>query len=80
MKAVANTVMYNRKGQQPSAAPVSIRSVFKTASGLNVACHDDLGPVSSLAFVVKAGSRNEALAAPGVAHVLKTALYRVFIA
>jgi len=72
----ASTLMYNRKGEQPAFAPTAIRSVFKASNGINVACHDDLGPVSTLAFIINAGSRHENPTAPGVAHMLKNSLFR----
>ncbi|KAJ3228086.1 ubiquinol-cytochrome c reductase core subunit 1 [Clydaea vesicula] len=39
-----------------------------------VSTHDDLGPISTLAFVINAGSRNEELEYPGVAHFVKNTL------
>ena len=58
-------------------APSVVRTISKTASGITSAALDDRGPVSSLAIVIGAGSRHEAVSAPGVAHLLKNTLVRV---
>ncbi|KAL2913721.1 ubiquinol-cytochrome c reductase core subunit 1 [Polyrhizophydium stewartii] len=69
-------VTYTRKGPQPAAAPPAVKTVSKAASGVTVATYDHLGPQSSLAIVVNAGSRFESADAPGVAHLLKASLVR----
>jgi hypothetical protein len=76
--AVASSaVEYNRKGEQPKLAPTAVKTVSKASSGVSVATHDGRGPVSSLAIVIAAGSRNDSVDAPGVAHFLKNTLVRV---
>ena len=76
-KAAPDTVLYSRKGDQVEAALPAVKTVSKTASGITVATYDHLGPVSSLALVLKAGSRFETAEAPGVTHLLKKTLVRV---
>ena len=69
---------YLREGSQPLVAPTAIRTVSKAASGVTLATHDHLGPTSSLAIYIKAGSRFEHSSAPGVAHLLHRSVIRVF--
>ncbi|KAI8825682.1 Metalloenzyme, LuxS/M16 peptidase-like protein [Fimicolochytrium jonesii] len=71
-----SAVTYNRKGDQVAAAPSIVKTVTQTASGIRIATVDHLGPVSTVALVVKAGSRNESPDAPGVAHFFKNSLVR----
>ncbi|KAJ3417276.1 hypothetical protein HDV05_005732 [Chytridiales sp. JEL 0842] len=71
-----SSIEYNRKGDQVPVAPTAIKAVSKSTSGITVATHDSRGPVSSLAVVIAAGSRNESVDAPGVAHFLKSTLVR----
>ncbi|KAI8930173.1 Metalloenzyme, LuxS/M16 peptidase-like protein [Entophlyctis helioformis] len=71
-----NPVTYSRKGPQPAVAPAAIKTVSKTASGVSIATYDHLGPASSLAVVVNAGSRFETADAPGIAHLLENVLIR----
>ncbi|KAJ3406319.1 ubiquinol-cytochrome c reductase core subunit 1 [Chytriomyces hyalinus] len=70
----ASAVGYNRKGDQPHTAPVSVKALGKASNGVSVATLDGRGPVSSLALVIGAGSRHEE--SPGVAHLLKASLVR----
>ncbi|KAJ3062594.1 hypothetical protein HK102_008716, partial [Quaeritorhiza haematococci] len=72
-----SSVNYTRKGDQVPSAPLAKRTVSKTSNGVTIATYDDMGPVSSLAIVVQAGSRNETSDFPGVAHMLKNSLIRV---
>ncbi|KAJ3218539.1 hypothetical protein HDU67_005098 [Dinochytrium kinnereticum] len=73
---VSSPVDYSRKGDQPAFAPTALKSVSRTAGGVSIATLDGRGPVSSLALVVAAGSRNESFDAPGTAHFLKTSIFR----
>jgi ubiquinol-cytochrome c reductase core subunit 2 len=75
--AATSTVSYNRKGDQPSVAPPSTKTISKTKSGLNVATIDNQGPTSSLAIYIKAGSRFDSAEKPGVAHLLQRSIIRV---
>lgn len=75
--AASSTVSYNRKGDQPSVAPASVKTVSKTKSGFNVATIDSHGPTSSVAIYIKAGSRFDSAEKPGVAHLLKRSIIRV---
>ncbi|KAJ3222805.1 ubiquinol-cytochrome c reductase core subunit 1 [Clydaea vesicula] len=72
----SNPILYTRKGEQPKASPHVVSSVSQSNSGVKIATQDDLGPVSTLAVVINAGSRNEDLNFPGVAHFLKNTLIR----
>ncbi|KAJ3321783.1 ubiquinol-cytochrome c reductase core subunit 1 [Boothiomyces sp. JEL0866] len=71
-----SSVSYNRKGEQVAAAPKVVKTISKTPSGVTLASYDHLGPVSSVAVYVKAGSRYESPDAPGVAHLYKRLLVR----
>ncbi|KAH6578224.1 hypothetical protein BASA60_003727, partial [Batrachochytrium salamandrivorans] len=71
-----NPLTYSRKGPQPAAAPTTVTTVSQAASGVRVATYDHLGPASTLAIVVNAGSRNDTSDAPGTAHMLKGSLIR----
>ncbi|KAJ3261688.1 ubiquinol-cytochrome c reductase core subunit 1 [Boothiomyces macroporosus] len=71
-----SSVSYNRKGEQVAAAPKAVKTVSKTPSGVTLATYDHLGPVSSVAVYLKAGSRYESPDAPGVAHLYKRLLVR----
>ncbi|KAJ3276971.1 hypothetical protein HDV01_000023 [Terramyces sp. JEL0728] len=71
-----SSVSYNRKGEQVAAAPKVVKTVSKTPSGVTLASYDHLGPVSSVAVYLKAGSRYESPDAPGVAHLYKRLLVR----
>ena len=55
--AAPSTVSYNRKGEQPSVAPLAVKTLSKTSSGVSVASIDHHGPAAAVAVVVKAGSR-----------------------
>ncbi|KAJ3034999.1 ubiquinol-cytochrome c reductase core subunit 1 [Rhizophlyctis rosea] len=71
-----SSVNYRRTGDQPDVAPLADKSVSKASNGIQIATYDEQGPVSTLALVVKAGSRYEPLDAPGVAHLTKNSLMR----
>ncbi|TPX70899.1 hypothetical protein SpCBS45565_g01493 [Spizellomyces sp. 'palustris'] len=71
-----SAVGYTRKGDQPLQAPKVNATVSKSESGITIASVDHLGPVSTLALVVNAGSRFESPDAPGVAHFWKNTLVR----
>ncbi|KAJ3194930.1 ADP/ATP carrier protein [Irineochytrium annulatum] len=73
---VSTPVQYQRKGDQPLVAPTADKTVTKTSSGVAIATHEGKGPVSTLAFVLSAGSRYESPDAPGVAHFMKNTLVR----
>ncbi|RKO89351.1 Metalloenzyme, LuxS/M16 peptidase-like protein [Blyttiomyces helicus] len=62
--------------EQPLVAAKAHKTVSKTSAGVKVATYDEGGPASSLAVVLKAGSRYESPDAPGAAHLLKTSLVR----
>lgn len=72
-----SALMYKRKGDQPELAPKAQKNVTKTSSGVTIATADNLGPVSTVALVLNAGSRYESPDTPGVAHFWKNTLVRV---
>ncbi|KAI9032353.1 Metalloenzyme, LuxS/M16 peptidase-like protein [Hyaloraphidium curvatum] len=63
-------LVVNIKRAQPAAAAAAPKAVSK-AGGVTVATLDLPGPSSSVAVVLKAGSRFEPKDAPGVSHFLK---------
>ncbi|KAJ3278172.1 ubiquinol-cytochrome c reductase core subunit 1 [Borealophlyctis nickersoniae] len=65
-----------RKGEQVVVAPQAVKSVSKASNGVQIATYDERGPASSLAIVVKAGSRFESPDGPGVAQFLKNTVLR----
>ncbi|KAJ3183993.1 ubiquinol-cytochrome c reductase core subunit 1 [Gaertneriomyces sp. JEL0708] len=67
---------YSRKGDQPAVAPKVQRQVSKTSQGITVATVDDLGPVGTVAVVLKAGPRFESTDAPGAAGFWKRVIVR----
>jgi len=62
---------------QPPSAPLAPKQVSKSSAGLTVATLDLPGPASSVAVVLRAGSRYEPGDAPGVSHYLKDYAFRV---
>lgn len=70
-------LMTNISRTQPAAAARAPKNVTKASAGLTVATLDLPGPSSSVAVVLKAGSRYEPKDAPGVSHFLKDYTFRV---
>ena len=68
---------YKRTGDQPDVAPLAEKSTSKASNGIQIATYDEHSPVSTLAVVVKAGSRYEAPEAPGTAQLVKNTIFRV---
>ncbi|KAI8915861.1 Metalloenzyme, LuxS/M16 peptidase-like protein [Gorgonomyces haynaldii] len=73
--ASTSPVTYKREGDQPAVAPRAAKAVSKV-EGITVATYDHLGPQSSFAIFANAGSRFDAVNAPGSAHLLHRALVR----
>eukprot|EP00842_Homolaphlyctis_polyrhiza_P000450 jgi/Hompol1/1405/HPOL_001473-RA len=71
-----SAVTYTRKGPQPPAAAPVAKAVSVTKAGVRVASADHLGPASTVAVVLSAGSRFDSPHAPGTAHLLKSLLVR----
>ncbi|KAI8922426.1 Metalloenzyme, LuxS/M16 peptidase-like protein [Powellomyces hirtus] len=71
-----SALSYIRRGDQPEVAPKANKTVTKTSAGVTIASIDNLGPVSTVALVVNAGSRTDTADAPGVAHFFKNTLIR----
>ncbi|KAJ3050537.1 ubiquinol-cytochrome c reductase core subunit 1 [Rhizophlyctis rosea] len=67
---------YRRTGDQPDVAPLAEKSVSKASNGIHIATYDEQSPVSTLAVVVKAGSRYESADAPGTAQFVKNTIFR----
>ncbi|KAJ1561627.1 ubiquinol-cytochrome c reductase core subunit 1 [Nowakowskiella sp. JEL0078] len=74
--ASVSSLAISRPGLQAAVAPLVVKSLSKTANGIQIATVDDKGPVSSVAVVLNLGSRHEAPDAPGAAHLLKNILVR----
>lgn len=72
-----SSLQYRRTGDQPEVGPLADKSVSKASNGIQIATYDEQGPVSTLAIVVKAGSRYESADAPGAAHLVKNTVIRV---
>ncbi|KAJ2997320.1 ubiquinol-cytochrome c reductase core subunit 1 [Globomyces sp. JEL0801] len=70
-----DAVAYNRNGEQITVGPKAIKQLSKVG-GISIASYDTAGPASSVAVVLKAGSRFDSLDAPGLAHLTKTSLIR----
>ncbi|KAJ3150828.1 hypothetical protein HDU89_002825 [Geranomyces variabilis] len=71
-----SALSYVRRGDQPEVAAKAHNTVSKTSHGITIASLDNLGPVSTVALVVNAGSRNDTADAPGVAHFFKNTVIR----
>ncbi|KAI9102620.1 Metalloenzyme, LuxS/M16 peptidase-like protein [Phlyctochytrium arcticum] len=71
-----SSVNYKRRGDQPEEAPKAAYTITQHSSGVTLATVDHKGPVSQLALVVNAGSRNDSADAPGVAHFVKSTMIR----
>ncbi|KAJ3160179.1 ubiquinol-cytochrome c reductase core subunit 1 [Geranomyces michiganensis] len=71
-----SALSYVRRGDQPEVAAKAHNTVSKTSNGITIASLDNLGPVSTVALVVNAGSRFDTVDAPGVAHFFKNTVIR----
>ncbi len=75
-KCHLSSISYARKGEQVPSAPIPVKNISKLQSGLSIATLDQMGPLSSLALVINAGSRHETKNELGVAHFWKNAFIR----
>jgi hypothetical protein len=77
-RRLQSTITYSRKGEQVEVAPKPVKQVSKLSNGVTIASIDAHGPQASLAVYLNAGSRHELDATPGVAHLFKRSVVRVF--